>query len=443
MERLLKKTASSENTGEQNFTKENSPRKFNSSSHVFLSSSPLLDHSRKNRWKGWNSWYNHFYQNLVSDPAIVYSISIFITHRLLLTTLGMLFAFFVPAEPPLGAFLLRDVNPYFNGPEFLFLAPFQRWDTNWYIQIAQAGYSVGSGNTNFPPLYPFLVGILGRLLLGQYMLASLIISNLSYVVSLVYLYRLTLRHFNEKTARNALLALAVFPTGFFLASGYTESLYLALSLAAFYYAEDKKWYLASALAALSGITRIQGVILVLPLAYLYFQQKGFKWRKIGWDGLALLLSPALFGLYMAWVYFILSDQNFGNHLLVIWHIKFATPWESFFGGLTGFFDPSHSRSLIYNVFDLICLTLFISLTIIWWQRKLPFHYLLYCILSLTVYLTRQGTEDFFWMSMARYVTLLFPGFMLLGTLATPRFLKISAGLQLVWASFFVFWMWAG
>jgi len=416
----------------------------NNSGQIALAVGPATVPSvEQSEWPGWSVWFNQLYRQLIAEPAVGYALSIFLTHRLLLSALGTLFALFVPVEPPLGTSLLRDVSPHFWGPGFFLLAPWQRWDTNWYIQIAQHGYDVGNGTTNFPPLYSFLVGLLGRVLVGQYMLAALIISNLAYIIALVYLYRLTTRHFDEATARRTLLFMATFPSAFFLLSGYTESLYLALALAAFYYAEDKRWLLAAFLVALAGLTRIQGVILVLPLGYLYLQQRGFNWRKLDWRGLALALSPGLYFLYLGWVYFGLGDQNFGNHLSVIWHIKFALPWESFFGGLFGFFDPSHVRNLVYNMLDFMCLCLFISLTIIWAQRKLPLHYLLYSILSLTVYLTRQGTEDFFWMSMTRYLVVIFPAFMLLAQLAPRRLLKISAAVQGVWAVLFIFWMWAG
>ncbi len=409
-----------------------------------------LDSSQE--WEGWQGWFSRLCSRLINDPAIAYAVSIFLTHRLLLSALGAVLAFFAPIEPPLGSALLRDVNPYFGGPSFFLLAPWQRWDTNWYIRIAQLGYDVGNGTTNFPPLYPFLVGVSGRLLVGQYMLAAMIISNLAYVAALTYLYKLTVKKFDESTARRTLLFLAAFPSAFFLAAAYTESLYLLLAVAAFYYAEDKRWYLAAGLAALAGITRIQGVLLVIPLGYLYLEQRKFKWRKLfspanfklfNRDGLALAVSPVLFGLYMLWVFVGVGDHNFGNHLLVIWHIKFAMPWETFFVGLAGFFDPVHTRNMIFNILDLAALTLFISLTIVWWQKKLPFHYFLYATLSMLLYLTRQGTEDFFWMSMNRYVLTVFPGFMLLGKYASPRLLKPAIFLQAVWAVFFIFWMWAG
>lgn len=392
---------------------------------------------------GWRAWAAALWARLMADPGIVFALTIFTTHRLLLFALGAFFAPIAPIEPPLGAGLLRDVDPRHWGPAFFLLGPWQRWDTNWYLQIAQHGYMIGNGTTNYPPLYPFLVGLIGRVLLGQYMLASLLISNLAYIFALVYMYRLSALLFNVETARRAILFLATFPTAFFLLAGYTESLYLALVLAAFYYGEKRRWLLVAGLCTLASITRIQGAILVLPLAYMYMQQRGFNWRKIDRRGWLLILSPASFGLFMLYVYYILGDYNFSNHLQVVWKIKFALPWESFFGGMLGFFDVNQSRNLIYNAIDFILLVVFICLTITWVQHKLPLAYLLYSVLSLVVFLTRQGTDGFFWMSMNRYLLTVFPAFMLAGKISPRYLIKFGAGVQAIWATLFIFWMWAG
>ncbi len=391
----------------------------------------------------WQAWASSLWARLMDDPAIAFALKVFMTHRLLLFGLGAFFVPIAPMEPPLGLVLLRDIDPRHWGPSFFLFGPWQRWDTNWYIEIAQNGYAVGNGTTNFPPLYPFLVGFLGRVLFDQYMLAAMLVSNLAYIVTLVYFYRLTNRLFPAETSRRAVLFLTTFPSAFFLAAAYTESLYLALVLAAFYYAEEGRWKPVGWLVALACITRLQGIVVVVPLAYIYMQQRNFNWRKIDRYGVALAAAPSTLLVYMLYVYITLGDYNFSNHLQVVWHIKFVMPWESFFGGLFGFFDLNNARSLVYNALDLILLVIFICLTIIWAQRKLPVAYLIYSILSLTVFMTRQGTDGFFWMSMNRYLLAVFPAFMLAGAIA-PRFLiKFGAGVQVIWATLFVFWMWAG
>jgi len=385
-----------------------------------------------------------WWERAISDPAIVFAFNLFWTHRLLLFALGAFLAILVPINPPLGDDLLRDVNPYFWGPGFFLFAPWQRWDTNWYIHIAQLGYQVGDGTTNFPPLYPFLLGTLGRLLLGQYMLASLVLSGLAYIVALVYLYKLTAKLFNQQLAGRTLIFLASFPTAFFLLGGYTESLYLALAVTSFYYAEEHRWGWVAVLSGLAAITRLQGVVLVVPLGWMYLEQHGFKWRKLlKLQSLALFAAPVAFGLYMAYVYWVMEDANFGNHLAVIWHIKFVMPWQSLWDGTLGMFNRNFIQNMLYNTLDLAMLVLFICLTIGWAQKKLPAAYWIYNAVSILVYLTREGTDDLLWMSMTRYLLVLFPVFILLAQSAPRWVLRFSISLQAIWATLFIFWMWAG
>jgi hypothetical protein len=43
-----------------------------------------------------------------------------------------------------------------------------RWDSDWYLRIAESGYDWPSSSPAFFPLYPLLVGGVGRLLDGHY-----------------------------------------------------------------------------------------------------------------------------------------------------------------------------------------------------------------------------------------------------------------------------------
>ena len=182
---------------------------------------------------------------------------------------------------------------------------------------------------------------------------------------------------------------------------------------------------------------------MLPLSYMYMQQCNWSWRKISRNGIALVFSPVPLALYFGYIYFILGDRNFSNHLEIIWHVRFSWPWETFLVGLAGLLDPNHASNLIYNTLDLVTLVLFTCLGIIWWQRKLPRAYLVYIVSSMLVYLTRAGTGEFIWMSITRYLIVLFPCFMLLSQIAPKWAIKVSMLVQTIWAALFIFWMWAG
>ncbi len=47
-----------------------------------------------------------------------------------------------------------------------------RWDSTWLVRIAEHGYASAANTAAFFPLYPSAVSVLGRVLLGHYVLAG-------------------------------------------------------------------------------------------------------------------------------------------------------------------------------------------------------------------------------------------------------------------------------
>jgi len=167
-----------------------------------------------------------------------------------------------------------------------------RWDSDWYLKIAAEGYSWPSSTPAFFPLYPLLVGGIGRLLADHYLLAGVLISLGATGAAFVVLHRLALPRLGADGARRAVLYLALFPTALFLGAVYSEALFLLLALACFALAERRRFGPAGVAAGLALLTRPAGVALVAALAL-------FAWaapRRVD----ALLraaTAPALFLLY--------------------------------------------------------------------------------------------------------------------------------------------------
>jgi Gpi18-like mannosyltransferase len=153
-----------------------------------------------------------------------------------------------------------------------FVAPWFRWDTQWYIVIAHEGYH-RLFLTAFLPLYPLLVGLLGRLLCGEYLLAALIVSNLATLIALALLYELVRTHYTERLAHRVLWYIALFPASFFLIAAYTESLFLALVLGTFVAAERSRWGWAGVCGFLAIFTRWQGIALIPALIWMIYAEK--------------------------------------------------------------------------------------------------------------------------------------------------------------------------
>lgn len=188
--------------------------------------------------------------------------------------------------------------------------PWLHWDTLWYLSIAEHGYS-GPGSTAFMPLYPLLMRALATLLGGNLPLAALVISTCATFGALLCLHRIVNRLSAVPHAADwALVTAAMLPVSFFLMAGYSEALFVWLSLATILLALEERWALVAGVSALAALTRHQGVF--LPLVFLpgLLSQAREWWRsrkdeetwqdihRAGfWPLLAVLAGPAT---YLLW-----------------------------------------------------------------------------------------------------------------------------------------------
>lgn len=147
-----------------------------------------------------------------------------------------------------------------------------RWDSDWYIRIAEGWYDWPSGTPAFFPLYPTLVGGLGRILVGQYVLAGVIVSLVAATAAVSLLYRLVAEKLGSDVALLSIAYLAVFPTSLFLGAVYSEAVFLLLAISAFLAAEKQRPGWAGLLTGLAILTRFQGVAILPALAW-------FVWRS--------------------------------------------------------------------------------------------------------------------------------------------------------------------
>jgi len=147
-----------------------------------------------------------------------------------------------------------------------------RWDSDWYLRIAESGYRWPSSTPAFFPGYPALVAGLGRVLGDRFLLAGLVVSLTACAASFVLLHRLVRERLGGRDADRTVLYLALFPTSFFLGAVYGESLFLLLAIATFVLAERGRLGWAAVVAGLALLTRAQGVALLPALAV-------FAWRS--------------------------------------------------------------------------------------------------------------------------------------------------------------------
>ena len=148
-----------------------------------------------------------------------------------------------------------------------------RWDSDWYLRIAEAGYRWPSSTPAFFPLYPAVVAGLGRALGERFLLAGVLVSLAACAAAFVLLHELVRRRLGADDARRTVLYLALFPTSLFLGAVYGESLFLMLAVATFVLGERGRFGWASVTAGLAILTRAQGIALVPALAVLVWRSE--------------------------------------------------------------------------------------------------------------------------------------------------------------------------
>lgn len=168
-----------------------------------------------------------------------------------------------------------------------------QWDGAWYLAIAEHGYDANPDrHPAFHPLYPLLTGALGRILGGHYVVAGIAVSLVAGAVAFVLLHRLAATRLDADGARRTLVYLAIFPGAVFLTAVYTESLFLALALAAFVAADRNRFAVAGVAAGFAMLTRMVGVALVPALLLLAWRSPERRRALLG-----VALAPLVFAIW--------------------------------------------------------------------------------------------------------------------------------------------------
>jgi hypothetical protein len=146
------------------------------------------------------------------------------------------------------------------------LDPWQHWDGQWFLRIAENGYFGDDGSAAFLPAYPWLARVVSWLFGGDVLFAGCLVSWIAFGAALALLFRLLRVDLGEEAAMLAIVLLVAFPTAFFFHAAYTESCFLLFTAVAFVAARRDRWVLAGLAALAATLTRWTGFALVPALA---------------------------------------------------------------------------------------------------------------------------------------------------------------------------------
>ncbi len=264
-------------------------------------------------------------------------------------------------------------------------------------------------------------------------MAAYAISLAAFLGALVLLHRLAELELGRRLARPTLVLLAVFPAAVYFGAPYSESLFLLLAVGAFYSARTGRWAWAGACAGLASASRSAGLLLLLPLALIWWSSRPRRPRDAAWLGLAPLGIVA----YAAWLGLVEGDALRFLDVQEAWSRELSVPLAGAWDGLVAAVDGvrqlgSGSRTPVYfevaagDPFRIAAINVMLFATLVFAVaacvgvlRRLPRPYGVWVAASLVLPLSFPVTPQPL-MSLPRFVSVLFPVFMWLALVCEER-----------------------
>lgn len=347
---------------------------------------------------------------------------LFITWKAWLFTFLFLGIAFTPLK---FHFLGGGLEHYVVSPWFW---SWSNFDGEHYLAIAQHGY--GNGEQAFFPLYPMLMKVLvwpWKESVFHLQIAGLIISNTSFFVGLIGLWKLIGLDYKKSIAVVVSILLLVFPTSFYFGSLYTEGLFFVLFIWSFYFARRGWWLSAGIIGVFATATRFTGIILLPALVVEWCIQNNVKisdFKMIRFSGIkkysskviglfALFLIPIGLFSYMYYLKQMTSDPFAFLHTLTWFgEQRSGTPIllpQVFWRYLKILMDIPAGDPIFFTILlEVATGVLFLLLSILGFV-KLRLSYAMWLFLGY-ILPTLSGSFS----SLPRYVLPLFPGFILFG-----------------------------
>jgi len=330
--------------------------------------------------------------------------------RILLFVFLLLAIQIIPLEQ---GFLGGGLINYLKNP---FLYSWLNYDGEHFFYIARQGYQPLT--YFYFPLYPILINffqsVFSRSILGA-VIAGLTISNLAFLLGLYGLVKLVRLDYERNIALITLFLLLLFPTSFYFGSYYSEGLFFALAVWAFYFARVKSWLFASILGLLAAMTRVVGIVLFPALLAEYFAAgisvKGKQ--NISANLLFLLIIPLGLIFYMFYLKLQTGDPLGFVHDSVIFgqqrssnFVLLPQVFYRYFFKILPNINYDYFPVVFSTFLEILTACIFLVLALLAFF-KLRLSYALYLFLGYLVP-TLSGSFS----SLPRYVLVLFPGFII-------------------------------
>ena len=316
----------------------------------------------------------------------------------------------------------------YPGQRFLSSQPWldgwARWDSGWYREIAENGYSLLPGRQSpvaFFPAYPLAMRVLGAVVGGP-LTAGIVLTLAAGLTVAVGAWTWFRHRLAPPAAWTALCLLLLYPYAFYLYGVvYADALFIAAVLVAFLLLESDRPWLAGVAGAVATAARPIGIVVVVALAVRALERRGaIRWsparfrsvprpgapaRPAWWRDAGVLLAAAGLGAYCLYL-----SRRFGDPFAFATVEKYwgqepgPETWLKldFLKGVTEFGDPTAWVAYVAHAAVTLAALAFVPRVF----RRFGWGYGLYSLL--VVGLAAFSTKDFF--GMGRYVLAAFPCF---------------------------------
>jgi hypothetical protein len=305
------------------------------------------------------------------------SLSLTIGLRIFYSVVGALFSRSLRLDPALiqtngltGNLISRDAHPVL----YAIFGIWERFDTLWYIRIANHGYDRPIP-TVFYPLYPALIRTVSTV--TRYDLASALAISTASVFFLVWgALRLFEADYPKREAFGGVMLWLAWPASFTLFAAYPDSLMCAAIVWAVYFAREKRWLSAGIAGFLAGCTKAVGCLTALPVLWL-------AWKARDWRGaVASALCLAGTVTFQAWLALRHFPPATATYALY-WHTGTAAPWVTLMEAMRG----------VIHGGDFLLLLNFGALLVAGGFALLPgvrFEYKLFTVAAISLFLTKHS-----------------------------------------------------
>lgn len=286
-----------------------------------------------------------------------------------------------------------------------------QWDAGWYTRILNDGYD-GVQSVAFYPLFPACLFLIKSILpfslhpamIGTLFSTFIFIFFCIFIASLMKTKQDLLPNWLLPKNLFAWLLLVLSPAAYVFQTSHTESFYIFLSFLSILFAYEKKWVWAAIFAGLCALTKHQGVILSICIAFLsisYINNAKDKLKIFLCSG---AISGCLYATFLVYQYIVFSNPFSFVAAQSNWHHieSVAEYFKTFF--LQNSVQDHSLGAIKHHIYYFI---IFVFCFPLWKASKPIFFYCVSCLLILPL----QGEL----INSFRYTSFLFPVFFMMGS----------------------------